>query len=152
MPDTRDIPPRLALTSDYWELATVPPVVVAPLPGTRLYVGPGGRRIPAALPSPHARGNHAMTKDRSPHQTIGQPYTLDMLDRYDWHGVWPLVDVNTDGTVGVVRELVSDGDHWVTVSVRDGRVAESGDFANDAAALRCELVSAGLLTDEDPTS
>lgn len=88
------------------------------------------------------------TGSRAPEQAIGQQYTTDMLDRYDWHGVWPLVDVNTDGTVGVVRELVSEGDHWVTVAVRDGRVAESGAFANDAAALKSELIIAGLYEDD----
>ncbi len=92
-------------------------------------------------------------EELQPEHLIGEDYTTELVEEVEFGDRWPLVTVHPDGTVGTIDEIVSaydsDADRWVLIDVQDGRVVRAGtSHENDAAALRSELIDAGILSAE----
>jgi len=95
-----------------------------------------------------------MTKTtQTPSDLIGQQYTPELAASVEWSTSYPLVTVHEDRTIGTIDAVVhadDPSDEWVLIDVQDGRVYRCGTGHEcDAAALRSELVEAGLLDAED---
>ena len=80
---------------------------------------------------------------------IGTTYSPAAIDAHDWHGYYPLVTVEPDGTVTTIDDVLGaeelSGDQYVLVRITDGRAVSAGTgYENDAAALRSETIIAGL--------
>lgn len=85
---------------------------------------------------------------------IGTQYSPALIDAHDWHGYYPLVTVEPDGTVTTIDDVLGaeelSGDRYVLVTINFGRVTSAGTgYENDAAALRSELLDAGVLRPEE---
>lgn len=84
---------------------------------------------------------------------VGRPYSSAILNAYDWRTAYPLVAVDATGVVGAITGIVYADDPdtaWTLIDVQDGRVRRAGTgVESDAAALRSELVAAGLLDAND---
>ena len=91
-----------------------------------------------------------MSRIRTLSALIGRPYSDALASQYDWGTAYPLVAVRGDGTVDEITGIVDSGADadgtWVTLDVDgDRRPIHVGDGA-DAAALRSDLLLAGLLS------
>lgn len=88
---------------------------------------------------------------QTPSDLIGQQYTPEIAASVEWSTSYPLVTVHADGTVGTIDAVVHADDpssEWELIDVRNGRAVCGTGFECDAAALRNELIDAGLSRQE----